>query len=166
MDKLEAQCREVVRLSKETGAFIREQRRSFLMSRVERKGHNDLVSYVDKAAEEKLVKGLQEIQAAGFIAEEQTVKRTSLEWQWIVDPLDGTTNFVHGIPCYCISIALMHGASTVLGVIYEINTNECFYAWEGNVTLLDGNPVQVSAAPGLSESLIATGFPYTDYSRM
>ena len=93
-------------LAKEVGEFIRTERKTFSYSKVEIKGLNDLVSYVDKTSEQKLVEQLSIIlPEAGFIVEENTKSGTK-EYNWIVDPLDGTTNFIHGIPCYAISIAL------------------------------------------------------------
>ena len=167
MVDLEEVCKAVCSLSRETGKFIRQERSTFLYSKVEHKGHNDLVSYVDKTAEEKLVAGLKLlIQGAGFITEEKTIAKTGGEWQWIIDPLDGTTNFVHGIPCYCISLALTRNNKLVLGVIYEINLDECFYAWENSPAYLNGAEIRVSATEKIRDSLIATGFPYTNYSRM
>lgn len=164
---LEKICSEVCNLARETGGFIRQERIGFAATSVEHKGHNDLVSYVDKTAESKLIAGLKTlIESSGFIAEENTIARSESEWQWIIDPLDGTTNFVHGIPCYCISIALTRNKKPVLGVIYEINLDECFYAWENSPAYLNGSEIHVSAVAGIHDSLIATGFPYTNYSRM
>jgi myo-inositol-1(or 4)-monophosphatase len=101
---------------------------------------------------------------AGFIVEEQTITKKGERYQWVVDPLDGTTNFIHGLPCYSISIALMDGPEVIIGVVYEINHGECFYAWKGGGCFLDGGKISVSAAPSLHDSLMATGFPYYDYS--
>lgn len=154
-------------LSKETGAFIREERKKFSFADVEHKGFNDLVSYVDKTAEEKIVAGLQQIlPGSGFITEENTANVTGKEFSWIIDPLDGTTNFVHGVPCFCISIALLKNDALVMGVIYEINLDECFYAWEHSPAYLNGNIIRVSEINLLKNSLLATGFPYTNFERM
>jgi len=167
MVELEKVCMAVCSLARETGAFIRQERTTFTFSKVEHKGHNDLVSFVDKSAEKMLVTGLKTLlPACGFITEENTVSRSESEYQWIIDPLDGTTNFVHGIPCYCISIALTRNKKLVLGVIYEINMDECFYAWEQSPAWLNGNEIRVSGQSKISDSLVATGFPYTNYSRL
>jgi len=165
-------CEEVCRLAREVGDFIRTESRSFSSSSIEIKGHNDLVSYVDKTAEQKIVDQLKQLlPAAGFITEEKTVMQDSSKdktgsYLWIIDPLDGTTNFIHGIPCYCISIALMQDNRLVIGVIYEINTDECFYAFENGGAFLNGNRISVSPINKLKDSLLATGFPYSNYSRM
>src|SRR5437016_826142 len=88
-------------LAKEVGDFIRTEGKTFTASFIEHKGLNDLVSYVDKTAERKLVDGLTKLfPEAGFITEENTSTVKGKTWNWIIDPLDGTTNFIHGVPCY------------------------------------------------------------------
>ncbi len=84
---------------------------------------------------------------------------------WIIDPLDGTTNFVHGIPCYCISVALADGLDVLVGVVLEVTRDECFSAWKGGGAWLNGKTIGVSTRKTLSESLLATGFPYDDFGR-
>ncbi|HLC83840.1 MAG TPA: inositol monophosphatase family protein, partial [Bacteroidia bacterium] len=103
---------------------------------------------------------------AGFIAEEGTSSKKGEIYNWVIDPLDGTTNFIHGVPCFAISIALMRKEELVLGVIYEINFAECFYAWEGSKAYLNGKEINVTKTAKLADSLLATGFPYYDYNRM
>jgi myo-inositol-1(or 4)-monophosphatase len=122
---------------------------------------------VDKTSEQKLVAGLSALlPESGFIAEEGTSTKKGEIYNWIIDPLDGTTNFIHGIPCFSISIALMRKEELVMGMIYEINADECFYAWENSKAYLNEKEISVSKAPTLADSLIATGFPYYDYSRL
>jgi myo-inositol-1(or 4)-monophosphatase len=160
-------CQEVCSLSKEVGAFIKNERVQFSSNRIEVKGKNDFVSYVDKTSEIKIIEGLSSLLPdSGFIAEEGTSTKKGEVYNWIIDPLDGTTNFIHGIPCYSISIALMRNTELVLGVIYEINLDECFYAWEGSKAYLNGTEINVSTVAKLKDSLIATGFPYYDYDRL
>lgn len=160
-------CQDVCELTKKVGFFIKEQRNSFTSSKIEVKGRNDFVSYVDKTAEEQLVAGLSTLlPEAGFIAEEGTSTRKGEEYNWIIDPLDGTTNFIHGVPCFAISIALMHKDTLVMGVIYEINLDECFYAWEGSKAYMNGKEIHVSENATLASSLLATGFPYYDYQHL
>ena len=154
-------------LSREVGAYIREEANGFDYHIVEEKGLNDLVSYVDKTAEEKIVKGLREILPdAGFIPEEGTAGYTKEEYRWVVDPLDGTTNFTHGLPVYAVSIALMHREELVVGVVYEINKDEMFWAAKGKGAWLNDEPIKVSNRTKLSESLLATGFPYYNFEQM
>ncbi len=157
----------VVELAKETGALIREEGKKFSMDAVEQKGLHDFVSYVDKQAELMIVTGLNKIlPESGFIAEEGTGEGKNYPYMWIVDPLDGTTNFIHGLPPYAISIALMHEDRLVLGVVYEISLDECFYSWLGGPVYLNEMEVVVSNTKHLNQSLVATGFPYTDFSRL
>ncbi len=156
----------VIEIAKEAGAFIREQRKTFSADKIEIKGLNDLVSYVDKTAEEIIVAALSKVlPEAGFITEEKTINRTGERYNWIIDPLDGTTNFIHGLPVYSVSIALQEYDELVLGVVYEVNQDECFYAEKGNSAYLNGNVIKVSDNPTLSKSLLATGFPYYDFEK-
>lgn len=167
MINLEQLCKGVIECSKVAGAFIRKERLSFNNEKVEYKGLNDLVSYVDKTAELMLVEKLHKLfDAAGFITEENTAGSENQDYHWIIDPLDGTTNFVHGIPCYCVSVGLTFKNKVVLGVIYEINLDECFYAWNGGGAWLNGKKINVSEVTTIGKALIATGFPYTNFTRM
>jgi myo-inositol-1(or 4)-monophosphatase len=157
---------QVIELSKQAGAFIRQERNTFNADKVEYKGLNDMVSYVDKTAEEMIVAGLEKIlPEAGFITEEKTKNKISDRYNWIIDPLDGTTNFIHGLPVFSVSIALQEYGELVAGVVYEINLDECFYAWKGAPAYLNGKEIKVSNCPTISNSLIATGFPYYDFEK-
>jgi len=153
-------------IAKKAGSFIREEKNNFDYANVEIKGLNDLVSYVDKKAEELIVTELNQlIPEAGFIVEENT-RSEKKEYNWIVDPLDGTTNFVHGIPCYSVSIALEHDGKIVAGVVYEVSRDECFTAIKNGGSFLNGIKIQVSGRQNLSQSLIATGFPIYNFERI
>ena len=164
---LENICRKVIELSRETGLFVKNERLNFQTSWVEEKGRHDLVTTVDKASELRLVDGLGKIlPEAGFIAEEGTGSGNLKELNWVIDPIDGTTNFVHGLPCYAISIGLAKGDELIMGVVYEVNFDECFYAWENSPAYLNQKVIRVSETSSLDQSLLATGFPYTDFSRM
>ncbi|MCD6017427.1 MAG: inositol-monophosphatase [Bacteroidetes bacterium] len=152
--------------AKSVGEFIRVERKSFSYTAVEIKGLNDLVSYVDKTSEKMLVERLSEIlPEAGFIVEENTKSETK-DYNWIVDPLDGTTNFIHGIPCYAISIALEFKGEIIVGVVYEVAQNECFRAFKNGGAFLNDTKISVSERTKLSDSLIATGFPIYNFSRL
>lgn len=158
---------DVIVLVKETGEFIRQESRRFDESKIEYKGKNDLVSYVDKEAEQRLVKGLSDIlPGSGFIAEEGTSTRKSDIYNWIIDPLDGTTNFTHGIPVYAVSVALMKRGVLTMGVVYEINRDECFHAIKGEGAFLNHSPIKVSETNLLEKALLATGFPYYNFDQM
>ncbi len=151
-------------IAKEAGAFIRKERQTFNLDKVEHKGLNDLVSYVDKEAEKMIVSRLRKIlPEAGFITEEGTAVNNAGELTWVIDPLDGTTNFIHGLPVFAVSIALMKKNEVILGVVYEVNRHECFYAMKGGGAYCNDTKIRVSGAKTLSESLIATGFPYYNF---
>jgi myo-inositol-1(or 4)-monophosphatase len=164
---LEQLCHQVCELAKETGIFIKAEASKFTSDKVEVKGANNFVSYVDKQSEQKIVAGLKKLLPnSGFIAEEGTGGNIETRYQWVIDPLDGTTNFIHGLPPYAISIALMDNSEVIIGVVYEICANECFYAWKDSKAYLNGNPINVTSASTVNDALIATGFPYYDYSLM
>jgi len=164
---LEKLTNEVITLAKEVAEFIREEDKHFDQQHIEHKGLNNLVSYVDKTSEQKIVKKLAELlPEAGFITEEETINKTGESFNWIVDPLDGTTNFIHGLPAYCISIALQQDNELVLGVVYEICQDECFYAWKNGGAYLNGKRISVSGNDAIGKSLIATGFPYYDFEKL
>jgi myo-inositol-1(or 4)-monophosphatase len=157
---------QVCELSKQTAEFIHREVDKLRTSDIETKSIHNFVTYVDKASEERLVKGLSKIiPGTGFIAEESPEMETK-EMNWIIDPLDGTTNFIHGVPVYSISIALMEKKEVILGVILEVNQKECFYTWSGSPSYLNGRQIRVSGTTRLTDSLLATGFPYYDYTRL
>jgi myo-inositol-1(or 4)-monophosphatase len=158
----------VIEICLEVGEFIRLEGASFDRTRIEQKQvFNNLVSYVDKEAEKALVKTLHKLfPAAGFITEEGTVEQSQQhEYNWIIDPLDGTTNFLHGLPMYAISIGLTRNNQAVLGVIYDICQKECYHAIENQPAFCNERIIKVSAIPALSESLLATGFPYYHFDK-
>jgi myo-inositol-1(or 4)-monophosphatase len=160
-------CREIESAARETGAFILKEAQEFDISRTERKGFNNFVSYVDKVAEKMLVERLSTLlPEAGFITEEGTITKSGLKYCWVIDPLDGTTNFLHGLHPYAISIGLMEYDEVVAGLVYEINGNEVFAAWKDGGAWLNGKEIHVSKAKKLADSLIATGLPYTDFERL
>jgi len=160
-------CNQVKDLVYQTAEFIRKELIGFTYDRVEKKGKNDLVSYVDKQAERILVDGLLKlIPASGFITEEGTIQKVGEQFNWIIDPLDGTTNFIHGLPVFSISVALQEWEDLVLGVVYEINRDEMFYSWKGGGVFMNKTPIKVSSNPLLNTSLLATGFPYTDFKKV
>lgn len=167
MIDLEFICKEVEKAALETGAFILKESKEYDSSRTETKGLNDFVSYVDKGSERMLVERLINIlPEAGFKTEEGTIKKTGLKYCWVIDPLDGTTNFLHGLSPFAISIALMEHEEVVAGVVYEVCADELFSAWKNGGAWLNGKQIHVSGASKLSDSLIATGFPYYDFSRV
>lgn len=156
---LEKYALSVCGIARQAGAYIREERSKFSLESVERKHAHDYVSYVDKGSEQLIVAALKELlPEAGFITEEGTAdfegtvvrggggarndcsrsnlvpphsRTTAPSLLWVVDPLDGTTNFIHQYSPYAVSIALLEGKEILIGVVYEICADECFYAWKG-----------------------------------
>jgi myo-inositol-1(or 4)-monophosphatase len=159
--------REVELIASETAKFIMNESEGFNPDHTRAKGIHDFVSYVDLGAEKMLVEKLSGlIPEAGFIAEEGTSAKKGSRYCWIVDPLDGTTNFLHNLHPFAISIALTDDDEVVAGVVYEAGGNENFTAWKDGGAWLNGKRIHVSKASRLSDSLIATGFPYSDFSNL
>lgn len=157
----------VKELTQKVGSFILAEQQKLVDINIEVKSKNSLVSYVDKQAEEQLVLALEAIlPEAGFIAEEGTSSKIGESYNWIIDPLDGTTNFLHGLPIFSISIALQYHNEIILGVVYEIGQKEMFYACKDDGAYCNGKKINVTENTKLSDTLIATGFPYYDYSQM
>ncbi|HRY33082.1 MAG TPA: inositol monophosphatase family protein [Bacteroidales bacterium] len=150
-----------------TGAFILESSGKFQRQQIEEKSENNFVTWVDRAAEEMLAEGLNAILPdAGFILEENSRAPEIREFTWVVDPLDGTTNFIHGIPLVCISVSLLRGNEPEIGVVYEVFGREMFTAQRGQGAHLNGKKIRVSSNASLQHALLATGFPYYDYERL
>jgi myo-inositol-1(or 4)-monophosphatase len=129
---------------------------------IDEKGNQNLVTKVDKMSEELLVSELSKLLPnSDFIAEEGTADQSDgSDYLWIIDPIDGTTNFVHGLPVYSISIALQEKGETVIALVYHISNDELFTAYKGGGTCRNHRKVSVSSAQMLKNSLVATGFPY------
>lgn len=161
---------QVKALAIEVGAFIRQQREEFDVDRVVMKASHDYVSYVDKEAEARIVAGLKKIMPeAGFVTEEGTsvdsrderaIMEAGKEYCWVVDPLDGTTNFIHGMAPYCVCIALRDANEVLLGAVYEVVNDELFWACKGMGAYCNDKPIKVSGTQTLNQSLVVLGLPY------
>jgi len=162
-EKLNKITLQITKLAREAGDFQLRELKNFERSNIESKGRsNDLVSYVDKETEKLVIEGLSKlVPEAGFETEEGTVEQSNSGLRWVIDPLDGTTNFLHKIPLFSISIALVQDETLLIGVVHEPSRNECFYAWKDGGAYMNGERIEVSTIQNLSESLIATGFPYS-----
>ncbi len=153
---------EALIVTEEAAAFIRSQAGKVTAEDVISKSRNSLVSYVDKTAEEILVKGLSKIlPEAGFITEEGTVAQHTSEYTWVIDPLDGTTNFLQQIPIYSVSVGLVHEGRIVLGIVSDVEQKETFYAWKGGGAWCNGEKISVSNRTDVQDAVVATGFPYS-----
>jgi myo-inositol-1(or 4)-monophosphatase len=127
---------------------------------IEYKGEADLVTQADRASEKLIVAHIRKRWPGhDLIGEEGSRTETGSDYRWYVDPLDGTTNFAHGYPVFCVSIALEYKGERIAGVVYDPNRNEMFTAAQGRGAKLNGSAIDVSRTSRLQESLIATGFP-------
>jgi myo-inositol-1(or 4)-monophosphatase len=128
---------------------------------VQAKGSIDLVTDADQASEAFVVRELRKrFPEHGILAEEGARREGAGEYLWVIDPLDGTTNFAHGFPYFCVSIGLVQGDETVLAVVYDPVRRECFAAEKGSGAYLNGRRLTVSKTDTVHRSLLATGFPY------
>ena len=176
---LEELTRGVCEIAKQAGAYIREERRKFSLESVERKHAHDYVSYVDKGSEKQIVSALRQLlPEAGFITEEGTTKmeegRCKMEEDsaispqssaltWVVDPLDGTTNFIHQYAPYAVSIALLQGKEILIGVVYEVCHDECYCAWKGGGAYVElkGESLKLSVSnQKIQDALLCLQLPY------
>ena len=150
----------VSEIARQAGAYIKEERAHFSVENVERKHAHDYVSYVDKGSEERIVEALRQLlPEAGFITEEGLATHSDEQMLWVVDPLDGTTNFIHGFAPYAVSIALTRGREILVGVVYDICADECFSAWKGGGARLNGTPIHVGQSP-IGDALLCLQLPY------
>lgn len=164
--QLEPLCLKTTEVAKSVGTFIRQEFQNFKKERIQFKAERDLVSYVDLTAEKMLIEALAELlPEAGFITEESHSEyRDGLNW--IVDPLDGTTNFAQGVPHFCVSIALAQGEDVLLGVVYEVHQSECFWTWKGGESYCNGTVISVSDTSVLKDAFMATGFSVKNIDRL
>ncbi|MGC9323578.1 MAG: inositol monophosphatase family protein [Desulfomonilia bacterium] len=129
---------------------------------VQHKGRIDLVTQIDRGSQRIIVEEIgRAFPTHSILAEEGGSKQTGSRMRWIIDPLDGTVNFVHGIPIFCVSIALYRSEEPILGVCFNPITNEVYWAQEGRGAYCDEQRLSVSNTEHLIDSLVATGFPYT-----
>ncbi len=128
---------------------------------IQQKGVIDLVTEFDKRSEEVILSFLEkEFPDHAILAEESGHNKTVSEYQWVIDPLDGTTNFAHGIPIFSVSIGLLRDNSPVAGIVYDPFRNEMFSAELGHGAFLNHRPIHVSSRVDLGQAVISTGFPY------
>lgn len=152
---------DILSLLTETGTFVAEEFARFDERQVEYKAENDPFSFVDVEADQRLRAGCAEIiPGSGFINEELANQPGQNEYRWIIDPIDGTSNFTHGVPHFCISLALQRNEETILGYVYQPITQELFRAEKGQGATLNGDPISRSLREELGQALVATGFPY------
>jgi len=132
--------------------------------KISKKGDINLVTEADLASEALIIDRIRSHYPKHFILAEESgtavIAGGDAAWKWIIDPLDGTTNFAHGYPCFCVTIALEHQDEVVIGVTYDPTRNELFAAERGRGASLNNKPIRVSDTEELGDALIVTGFPY------
>ncbi len=167
MMQLDVICRKAADGIRAIGQWQLAEQHKVRATDVELKDHNSLVSYVDRESERRLAEHLRRLwPGCGFLTEEETVDQRACDVRWIIDPLDGTTNYLHGLPCFAISVALQVADQLVAGIIYDPPHDELFVAWQGGGAWCNGRPIRVRANARLADALLATGFPYHDYTFM
>ncbi|MDR0672165.1 MAG: inositol monophosphatase [Zoogloeaceae bacterium] len=159
-----------IKAARRASRIINRAARNLDLLDVASKQPNDFVTQIDREAENAIVEVLREASPDyGILAEESGLsigRNPQSECQWVVDPLDGTTNFIHGFPQYAISIALMKNEQIEQGVIYDVNRNELFVAARGKGAFLNDRRLRVSGRLKLQDALIGTGFPYRDFQHL
>jgi myo-inositol-1(or 4)-monophosphatase len=147
----------VQELAREAGSLLMSY---FGKVAIEYKGDVDLVTVADRRSEELIVGRIRRLWPGhDLMGEEGSRTETGSDFRWYIDPLDGTTNFAHGFPVFCVSMGLEHKGERIAGVIYDPTRDELFAAEKGSGSTLNGKPISVSNTPRLAESLLATGFP-------
>jgi len=150
-----------IRTAVTAGKFLKENVGKVKNIRIKEGEGRNLVSEVDQNSEKMIIDSLLgEYPGHSILAEEGGTGAPSSEYRWIIDPLDGTTNFLHGIPIFCVTIGLEFKGKMVAGVVYDPNFDELYVAERGRGATLNGSPIYVSRTAALSESLLVTGFPY------
>jgi len=162
--KLDGFLAAAVEAARAGGEVIRNGARNRATLAIERKKENDFVSVVDKGSEQAIIGSLAaKYPAHAFIAEE-TGNSGNSEYVWLIDPLDGTTNFLHGFPHYCVSIALRIREQVMVAVIFDPVSDRLFTATRGGGAWLNGERIRVSPRAGLAEAMVGTGIPFSDWS--
>ena len=155
-----------VKAARRAGTIINRASQNLDILTVTTKAANDYVSEVDRAAEDAIVRVLQEAYPSHAILAEESGASGKSEFQWIIDPLDGTTNFLHGFPQYAVSIALTQKGVLSQAVIYDPVHNDLFTASRGRGAYLNDKRLRISKRINLQKSLIGTGFPFREFSQI
>lgn len=156
-----------VKAARRAGTIINRASQDVGSIKVHSKNYNDFVSEVDHASERAIIETLQEAYPDhGFIGEESGNDRTDAEHVWIIDPLDGTTNFLHGFEQYSVSIALMSRGQLEQAVVYDPSRNNLFTATRGRGAFLNDKRIRVSNRAKLQSAMIGTGFPFRDFKHL
>ncbi len=150
-----------IEAAREAGAYLKDSIGKIRSLEIKKGNERNLVSEIDRTSEQKIIRRIRaRYPDHAILAEESGAGTSPAEYRWVIDPLDGTTNFVHGVPVFCVTIALEHRGEILAGVSYDPNLEELFTAEKGAGAYLNGKRLQVSSPSRLIESLLVTGFPY------
>jgi myo-inositol-1(or 4)-monophosphatase len=163
-----------VKAARRAGSIINRAALDRTKLEIRAKQVNDFVTQVDRSAEAAIIDIIRQAfpdhailgEESGAIEGKSGGPGKKVEYRWIIDPLDGTTNFIHGFPQYCVSIALQHRGAIEHGVVYDPGKNELFTASRGNGAFLDDRRIRVTKCANLKDALVGTGFPYKEQSRL
>jgi myo-inositol-1(or 4)-monophosphatase len=161
MNELNILCKEVQNIARLAGSFLQHERSSLQPSMIQEKSSHNFVTEIDKASEQLIVKNLAPLLPnAGFLTEEGTAGHDLQKYRWVIDPLDGTTNYIRNNAPYCVSIALTENDRTLLGVVFEPCRNECFHAVINGKAYLNDEEIHVSQVDSIEHAFVALGLPY------
>lgn len=150
-----------IEATKEAGKFLKYNVGRVKNIEVKQGEARNLVSEIDKGSEEKIIAIIKrKYPTHAILAEESGASSAASDYKWVIDPLDGTTNFLHGLPVFCVTIGIEYKNEIVAGVVYDPNLDELFTAEKGSGAFLNGKRLKVSSATTLIDSLLVTGFPY------
>ena len=157
-----------VKAARRAGSIINRAALDRTQLEIRAKRANDFVTQVDKAAEAAIIDIIRQAYPEHAILAEESgdLPKEKTEYRWVIDPLDGTTNFIHGFPQYCVSIAIQHRGATAHGVVYDPSKNELFTASKGSGAFLDDRRIRVTKCAQLKDALVGTGFPFKEMSRL
>jgi len=164
---LQELCEFMLPVIRETGVFIMGHLYKHDSTIFNIKGRNNIVSLVDREAELQLVAAAKTIlPGSTFLTEEGTISDSKGEWKWVIDPLDGTSNFYYKIPLFSVSVGLMRNDEIVMGIVYDVTNDDMYYAWKDGGAYLNGSPIKASSIVNRKEAFIATGIPNDDYPQI
>lgn len=151
---------DIIQIAKQAGDIVREGfGKNFLIEY--KSGENNLVTEIDKKSEQTIIQFVQKkYPSHSILAEEQGELKTNSEYLWVIDPLDGTTNFAHGLPIFSVSIGLQKNNKTIAGVVYDVMRNIIYSAETGCGSFANGTRINVSRRNEIQQAMLVTGFPY------
>ena len=161
MEMVDKILQDAMAMAREAGEVQMQLYRSDYLDIVEKQNAFDVVTAADKASERIVVDAINRLYPGhSILSEESGVHEGDSEWQWVIDPLDGTTNYSNGLPFFNVSIGVKYRGETVVGVVYAAALSEMFHAFKGGGAYLNGRPIYTSKKTELEQAVVSTGFPY------